>query len=392
MKNIVCIDMHTIGHRSQYDVQSAFIRGMHHGLVSEGLDSSLILCNRLFPGGLIQELIDKRPDCTLSFNGVPYNDQNEQICQDLKLPNISVLIDAPFYFLHLLKTFYAIFTCYDRSDALYYRDLGYRLVFLPHAVEPGAAPDWAAERKYEVVMLASVIDPDEIRSEWYRLYPLEVAKSMDEAAEAALTTPGLNTHQAFLTAMRRRGHEVERDAKKMMEILKLIEQFYRGKDRIELVKSIRNVRVDIFGKGKRKGWSDLIHQENVVFHEAVDFGEAFKVMQQSKIVLNSSPMIKDGAHERVLYGLLSGSFVLSSYSKYLSEEFPKGCGIRFYQPGSYGTVESVVGEILSDELLRVSEAMKGYGRVIESHTWKSRAKVVHEVIGPIVDEININRS
>lgn len=389
MKRIVCMDLHTVGSHSQYDVQSAFIQGMHDGLLSEGLKSRLIVFDRQFPGAVVEELIKDRPDCTLSFNGVPDNDQGDPVCVDIKLSHIAVLVDAPFYAFNAMRCPYVLFTCCDRSDAQYYQKMGFdRLIFLPHATTLQPSPEWNLKRKYDVVMLSTPIDPKKERKAWDKFYPPELSKLMEDAAELVLNTPELNVHQAFLAVMENKNKKLKFDTMTLQDILKRIEVYYRAKDRIELIKAIKDVRVDLFGQGINCNWRDLIRQDNVVFHDAVEFKDALRIMHESRIVLNSSPMIKDGAHERVFAGLMSGAFIFSSFSKYLNEQFPDGSGIRFYQPGQYDSVNLTISDILADEGSRVKAVKTGYELVKKSHTWTERAKELHVKFGPIVDAMN----
>lgn len=386
MKKIACLDVHAIGKKSQYDIQSMFVKGLHEALIAEGMDSRLLHYDRVFPGNSIEELIKDRPDCLLSFNSILYNDQDEPVCLDLDIPQITVLVDAPYYFLPVLKNPKVIFASYDRGMTAYYQSLGCRnIVFFPHAVDLQDSPDWKRSRQYDVVMPASPIDPEKVRESWRSHFHPAIAKAMDEAGELAFTDPELNAHSALLQCMDQDSRQTLTDLKVGKTILTMIELYFRARDRIELIKAIKDVRVDIFGKEEKVAWKDLIRQDNVVIHGPLEFGEMIKVMQDSKVVLNSTPMIKDGAHERVLAALMSGAAVLSSKSTYLAEQFPEGSGLSLYQPGDYTGVNEQLKRILANEGKRIEEVKAGREIAARSHTWASRAKTIRDEIGPMVD-------
>lgn len=389
MKRIDCIDFSSGTEFSKYNVQGSFIKKLHEGLLEAGLDSRLHLSNLRFPGKMIDELIHDRPECTITFNGIPLNDQLESVSTELKIPNITFLIDAPFYFLHVMNQPYNIFTCFDRGGTELYRKLGFRrMMFLPHATHRQEPVDWNQKRPYDAVMLASVIDPDAERSKWKERFSPAYCSLMDAVAELMMNGSMLPTLFAFIETLEKSGSKFDLNRIPLNVILHSIETYVRGKDRIELIRSIRDVRIDLFGQSEGKGWSDLIKQDNVVVHDAVKFDEAIAIMRESKVVLNSCPTILDGAHERVFAGLMGGSVVLSSKSKYLSDQFPEGNGIYFYTPGRYETVNGVMNSIIADEDRRKREAAAGRRIVEEKHTWKERAKQILSEAGPLVDAMN----
>src|SRR5262249_41690528 len=116
-------------------------------------------------------------------------------------------------------------------------------------------------------------------------------------------------------------------------ILDDLEMYIRGKDRFELIDAIKDAKVDIFGSADGEvGWKNYLgHKRNITVHEPVPFEQALAIMKHSKIVLNSCPWIKNGAHERIFSGLACGALVITSENPYMSQEFKDGESIVFYQ-------------------------------------------------------------
>lgn len=385
MNRIDCIAFSNQGQFSQYDVQDNFLKGMHQGLLAAGLESRLLKGDIAYPGPVSDELIRDRPECTLMFNGIPLNDQLDSISNDLQIPNISLLIDAPFYFLHVMDQPYIIFTCFDRTGTDFYKKMGFqRMLFLPHATHRQEPVDHSAKRPYQAVMFTTAIDPEMERRKWEEKLSPSLCKLMDIAAEAVLHGHVPLTPLAFIELLDNNKQMINLGGIPLKEIFHAIETYVRGRDRLDLIRSIKDTRVDLFGNG----WGDLIKQENVVVHDPVGFDEAVAIMRESSVVLNSCPTIRDGSHERVLAGLMGGASVLSSQSRYLEEQFPDGSGVKFYIPGDYASVDAELAEMLSDEERRMQEALAGRALVEKGHTWEVRARQLRDEAGPIVDAMN----
>lgn len=385
MKRIDCIAFSSQGQFSKYDVQDVFLKGLHQGLLASGLESRIVKGDICYPGAVSDALIRDRPECTLMFNGIPMNDQLDSISNDLQIPNISLLIDAPFYFLHVMDQPYIIFTCFDRTGTELYKKMGFqKMLFFPHATHTQEPVDHRTKRFYQAVMFTTGIDPEMERRKWKEKLSPSLCKLMDAAAEAVLHGHVPLTPLAFIELLDSSKQVINLGGIPLKDIFHAIETYVRGRDRLDLIRSIKDTRVDLFGNG----WGGLIKQDNVVEHGPVGFDEALAIMRESRVVLNSCPTIRDGSHERVLAGLMGGASVLSSQSRYLEEQFPKGSGVRFYLPGDYASVDSVLAEMLLDEEIRLQEALAGRALVEKGHTWEVRARQLREEAGPIVDAMN----
>ena len=69
------------------------------------------------------------------------------------------------------------------------------------------------------------------------------------------------------------------------------------------------------------GWEqcDWIDNPNITLLGKVGAGEVLKYMLRSRIVLNTLTWFKNGAHDRIFNGILSGAYAVSDSSKYLKE-------------------------------------------------------------------------
>jgi spore maturation protein CgeB len=202
---------------------------------------------------------------------------------------------------------------------------------------------------------------------------------MDEAAEITLSdqvTPYIN---AFVTAL---NHQVSKqagiDPEKIDFISALddLETYIRGKDRIELVNAITEAKVDIFGSSQHiETWTKYFGKKrsNIVIHDPVPYEQVLDIMKHTKIILNSSPWIKNGAHERIFSGLACGALVLTNENIYMREHFTDGEDILFYQHKKWDKANHKINDYLGNEAKRERVAAKGREKVMAEHTWDHRA-------------------
>lgn len=369
---------------SQYGVLTHFAKKFHEALLALGIESRLWEVNKDYPGSFIKELLEDPPFCTVSFNFIIANDQGMAFCEDINIPHINILVDSPFYFFNQIPAKNVVWTCVDRTEKEICQLMGFKnLLFLPHGAEKVERSD--EEKIFDVVMLSSFIDYGQKHEQWQDKFGVELSEIMDESVNLLLKLPQITTYQAFIEILDR--HQAALEDFSLSEVLHEIEMQVRGRDRVELIKSIKSSRIDLFGLGgDGKGWKDQINQPNVFFHDAVPFSEAIKIIQKSKVVLNSCPTIKNGAHERVLTGLMNGTLPVSSESKYLREQFPDDA-IIYYDTNNFSHVDSMVDEYLKNpekrsEVLRLSRQI-----VLNHHTWEERAKQLIIEIVPILEKM-----
>ncbi len=107
-------------------------------------------------------------------------------------------------------------------------------------------------------------------------------------------------------------------------------------------------------------------------------------MKKSKIVLNSSPTIKNGAHERIFAGLACGAAVVATENIYVKELFGETKGVSFYRPNHWDKVNEQVQALLSNETDRETAVHKGRELVMHHHTWDHRAKKLIKELSKIL--------
>lgn len=382
---------------SQYGVLHYFTKKFFEALQRTSLECRLLESKRDDPRPFLEELYKNPPNCTLSFNGLLPDNEGRFFCDMIGIPHVACLVDSPSSFTPLIKSPLTIISCVDRFSCDFFRGLGFQNVFfLPHGVDRNLTPDPNGKREYEVVMLSSCIDYEAIRESWKKKYPAPLCKVLDEAAEITLTTVDVPYYQAFVEALDRHlGQKAAIDPEKIdfIAILDELETYIKGKDRIELIKAVKDAKVDIFGAADgHAGWMKYLGQgrSNIKIHDPIPFEQALEIIKHSKILLNSSPWIKNGIHERVLMGLACETLVITNENIYLKEHFKEGESLVFYQPGKYEKANHRINEYLEDAEKRIQVAAIGRGIVMKHHTWDNRAATLIQELNPILERLKPN--
>lgn len=373
-----------------YGVWHYITEQLFEALRRQGVECRLLQAKKNDPGPFLKALAENPPECTLSVNGLLPDDQGRFFCDMIRIPHVAFIVGSPNLFLPLTRSERSYISCIDRTSVEFFNGVGYsRSFFVPQGADKNLTFDPSAKRTYGVVMLSSFIDYEAVRASWKKKYSEPLRAAMEEAAEAALNDYLTPYYIAFVHALDRQvSKHAGIDPQKLdfVDILDQIELYIRGKDRVELLKAIDEAKVDVFGLAEGlEGWKKYLgNKRNIVIHDAVPFAQAIEIMKHSKIVLNSSPWIKYGGHERIFTGLAAGALVLTNENLYLREHFQDGKSILFYHPYKWGDANHRINEYLADPAKRERVAIQGRNIVMQHHTWDHRAAQLIKEITPLL--------
>lgn len=374
--------------RSRYGVLFHFTSMLYEALMRAGVHCRILVPDKQNPRPFLAQLFNDPPDCTLSFNGVLPDEDDRFLCDMLKVPHICCLVDSPTQFIPLIKSPYNIITCTDRSGCDFFRRLHHeKTLFMPHAVEKTLTYQPDAERPYDVVLLGSCVDYKAIEESWKENYPKHILNALYEAAEITLSDQETSYVQALVLAtenLKKKHPEIDINTIDFITILDELETYVIGYDRVRLVQSIQDARIDIFGNSKSNWERYLGSQSNCIIHEAIPFDQACEVMKKSKIMLNSCIAIKAGGHERIYAGMALGAALLASENNYMRETYRDNENILFYTSQNLAAVNDKVNALLADEKKRAALAKSGHDTVMAHHTWDHRAVELLKNITPFM--------
>ncbi|WP_284452907.1 glycosyltransferase [Parachlamydia acanthamoebae] len=365
--------------RSQYGVLNQFTTDFAAALTRQGVNCRILKAERDNPRPFLDQIFQDPPNCTLSFNGLLPDEEGRFFCDLINIPHVAYLVDAPTLFFSLANSPLTIITCVDRLGSQFFTELeSAQSFFLPHGVDQDLK-DLHLEKKYEVVMFSSCIDYEKIRENWEQRFSKPLINALNEAIDVSLNQDGISYIHAFVQAVdkqAKQGNPIPSHEINFVEVLDMLERYIRGKDRVELVRNIRDAQVDVFGApDESKSWSDYFKDmPNVRCHDPVPYQEAIQIMQQSKIVLSSCAWIKDGLHERILAGTQSGALVVCQENPYLLEEFPRDKSLLYYRHGQWDALNASIYHFLNHENERQDRVQQGQNIVQNGHTWDHRAR------------------
>jgi len=244
--------------------------------------------------------------------------------------------------------------------------------FLPHASVQSAAanPDWSS-RTYDAVFFGSLERPEDLveglRNE-ARQYATPAWPFIQNLLDHFRYSNGPSLDRRIWDALRANRWPEDIARVFMNAFYPGIDSAHRYRNRIETFRSVRRHTVHVFGQGP---WRDVGLSPNVIVHDAVPYAEALKIMKQARVLLNHTPTLTGGGHERAFDALLSGCFVVSTTSDFLAAEFQRGEGMRFYSSDG-AEIDDLLDSVLADPTSadRVRAAQKS---VLLRHTMSKRA-------------------
>jgi hypothetical protein len=155
-----------------------------------------------------------------------------------------------------------------------------------------------------------------------------------------------------------------------------MDSYFRCLDRLDLLRSIRHQTVHVFGMG---AWHDLSLPKNVIIHEELNYNDVLATLRQTRILLNHTPTLRGGAHERIFDGLLAGCRVVTTSSDFLAREFRNSGGLCFYDRQQYGAIDRILETELNrqDMPTRQRDAQQ---RVLNRHTMAQRCRQIQALV------------
>lgn len=371
-----------IANYNQYESKRYFTQQLADALVQRGIEVNVIDIEEQVLGvEAVKFIKNVKPDLTCSYNSLLPMSNGQFLWDFLEIPHLSILLDPVLYSVGLTRSPLSLISCVDRSDQESLQSLGFKFSFFwPHAASPNEMIPSTVERPYDVVLIGSCYDYESLRVNWkYELSPHEV-EIVENAVEIFLSGNDISLSEALSQACNNCKVDLEKEKADLLTLFYFLDYFTRGKDRVDLVRSIRDAKVHIFGdlaqdiRGSMLGWNHYLRgQQNVTIHPPLRFDESLDMLKKSKICLSSAPFFRNGSHERVFNALACGAIPFSSESLYLRQSFQDSGGVLFYQSNRMESINEQINAILRDDQQRHAQVKKGQECIKAKHTWGCRA-------------------
>lgn len=363
---------------NQYASKRYFTLKFAEALLRKGVETHILSWSHgPFPEELVEEVRKLKPTLTASFHQLPEQEDGKYFWDRLHMNHWSILVDPVFYDLELMRSANSIISCVDKGDCELLQSYHFtRNFFFPHAVDKNLLSITNDDRPIDVLFLGTCYDPEHLYKYWEKNYSKNILNVLEDAVTKVLTETNTTFVRALLLSLVTSGidpKEVEFD-----RLANYVDMYSRGIDRLNLIRSITDVPVHVYGD---KCWREeqpiedwnfyLSKQANVTVHPPVSFTEGLKLLQRSKICLNSMPFFKQGTHERVFSAIACGALPLTNLNPYLENEF-RNDEILFYQSNSLKSVNHQIQETLMDSQARSKKIVEGQAVLLNNHTWDQR--------------------
>lgn len=363
-----------------YESKRYFTEKFSEALERKGIHTRIIdVQEGPLSADIIGSITRFRPDLTCSFNTLLPIGENRFLWDALETPHWSVLLDPAIYSTNLMHSPYSILSCVDRDDNAMLRAGGFdRSFFWPHAVEKELVGTGEEKKTFDAVFLGSCYDYESLRVSWRQQNPESINKVLDDAIDIFFSDNKTSLAESLAKAWG--AAKIPPQGVDFPSLFYYLDNYTRGKDRVELIRAIKDVPVHVYGSLSEDnavgvlGWSPYLAAcKNVTVHPAVPFAEGLNILRRSKIALNSMPFFKSGSHERVLTALACGALPITTDTLYFRERFKEGKEILFYQPARWSPhVNELVKEYAGNDKLRNQLVEAGAQVVAKEFTWDKR--------------------
>ncbi len=359
------------------EIRRAWAQHLAHALERRGVSTSIVdIPEKGLQQVHLHQILLLRPEMTCSFSPVPTSGKI-LLCDYLKIPHVSMLVEPAIYHLYLAKSAYSIASCIDYFDCeLFFNAHCERVFFFGFAVTPQDLLAPNEEKIYDVVFLGKVPDPQDIKKRWKATYNSDINQVLERAVELTLGDDNTAFAQALVYAWRQSG--VDPRGSDFVQLCREVEIYSRAIGSIEMIRNLQDVNIQLFDVDvcnknaleKPFSFDDFAH---VQVHPNITPQRAWEVLRQSKICLSTAHCFKHGAQAEIIYGLAAGAAVLAGSNKYLEVHFGEERGVISYLYGDWERVNERIQHYLTHESERNSIVEAGRKMLMLEHTWDVRA-------------------
>lgn len=166
-----------------------------------------------------------------------------------------------------------------------------------------------------------------------------------------------------------------------------LETLVIARRRADLLKSLAGSGAVVCGEVHSSIRRDL--PDDLTYRGALTFEDILDLMERSRVLINSSPSFRNGAHERVFYGLSRGAKVMTEPTRFFDNRDVEGLGLAML-PFDLSGFRSVLGDALDGAGQgRAGQERAGQERAdrmahyARTHSWAQRIPALMEAVRPL---------
>lgn len=309
------------------------------------------------------------------------------VWQELGILCVNILVDHPYWYKDILESMpdYSAVLCIDENHMRFVEKMYPHISINGTMLHGGVCPEKLQHQDIKArsidVLYAGSLYLKSMPAVDSEIYDSEL---IEEAVNELKTKPKKTIEEVVrcIYVSKNRLDENSLDdnidcLKKVMLNCRWVERIVSSYYREGMLRSIANsgVKLTLCGRGYEEcSW---INNSNVNYLGYVGPRQAYDMMSDSKIIVNSFPWFKKGLHERIFNGMLQGAVVVSESNEYTKLMIPMDCIIS-YELEDYDSVGLMISNLLSDEQELSRVAHNGYLFALEKHKWADRAFEIHK--------------
>lgn len=221
--------------------------------------------------------------------------------------------------------------------------------------------------------------PGEIIKPWENNedYPSQL---LDEVTELLIYDNYLSVNQAFKIVFDKYKIKFSSIGKvQLANLYSLVQNYLRAYSRIYLLTKLIESGLNITICGN--DWDDFAKKyKNINYIGPLDIEENIDLINNAKVLINSSPTLRNGSHERVFTGMLNNTVLFSDRSRYYDEFFEDEKSILYYSFNSLDKDIEKLKAILSDDKKLFEISQNAYEIANKYHTWENRVDTILDMV------------
>ena len=377
-----------------WETLDVFSRGLEQYFVEAGIEIFVLDTKNLLASlGKLYDFIQKPVDAVITFNNVGLNMEltpGEKIWNQLDFLCIDILVDHPICYLQELQMApkRTVVLCVDKNHVAFVKRYFPNIMathFMPHGgmLWKKEQIPWK-DREIEVLYAGGL--PRDVATSYIpqnleELCGIDSGKLCDNVLTMLITDTCCTLEMAIERYLNvQYGNVTEEQLLQCIRLFRFLDVYAISYYRERAIKLLveNGIHVTLYGPGWEK--CEWISQPNVDYHSAVSPEKILDIMGNTKIVLNSMPNFKNGSHERIFNGMLSGAVVVSDTSSYLEEIVGEKNLLYLYDLKKQQELPQMIKQILENPKEANQMTKNAYKEAKEHHTWQKRAQEVERYV------------
>ncbi|OCL83067.1 hypothetical protein AAW30_01141 [Arcobacter porcinus] len=378
-----------------YDVVNLFMYNTVHFLEKKA--HNVIIIDTYASDGvtqLVEVFNTKIVDLVISFGMAnnPILDDGRPLYDAANTTLLAVYVDHPAYHINTLTENIKNFLCCfnDKEHVNYVSDIlpnHHKIAFfLPQGglkkdIEEDSQiqhyEEYKKNKSIDIVFSGTFLE--EVDKPWTnnQEYP---AKLIDEVIELFLDDDYLSIQGAFKIIFEKYKIKFSAIGKvQLANIYKIVQNYIRYYSRVLLMKelALSGLSVTICGNG----WENFAKEhKNINYIGPLDIKDNLELINKAKVLINVTPTLRNGSHERVFTGMLNHTVIFTDKSSYYDEYFEDEKSILYYSFKSLNKDIARLKNILKDSEKLYNISKNAYEIANENHTWENRVDTILEMV------------